>query len=289
MTQQVAEAPLPAEDGAAPRAGAPWWWLAIHASAVLLVATDPLAGHVPLFSFRVGADGTTSGTVTGYATAALLYGLVWRAAARGGGTSQLLLKVAFSVSATFSVLGLLGAVADDPTSGILLTSAPLAVVHVLIVVSAAAIFFTHTRDLGAGIVSPAAVAVMLAGTVVVGALGAFGSTVLAHHTATPKQAAARTRPLLAEPSLSKVADHVRQRAGWRPWERWTVTASGWASRDALHGSASGSGTAGLPGPEEARQPSWLLLTVSRQQVCLTQDGAGTPVRRAARTACIPAP
>jgi hypothetical protein len=289
MAQQAAEAPLPAEDVARPRPSAPWWWLAIHALAVLLVATAALVGEVPFFSFRVGAEGTTSGTLSGYTTAAVLYGLVWRAAARGGQTGRLLLKLAFSVSVAFSVLELGGTPGEDPTSGVRLTSAPLAAAQVLIVVSAAAVFFTHTRDLRADIVSRAAVAAMLVGTFVVGVVGAFGAIVLEHRTATPGQAAAATQPLLADASLSEVAAHVRSRAGWRPWERWTVTESGWSSRDGLYGSAVGSGTAGLPGPAQAGQPAWLLLTVSRQQVCLTQDGAGAPVRRAPRGACVSAP
>jgi hypothetical protein len=273
------------EDGGTPR-----WWTVIHLLAALLTAVDAVSGSVPLTSLRIGPDGSTSAMLTGYATAAFLYALAWRRAACGSRAALGWIALAFAIATLASLLSLaasLGLEGDGWTDQMPLESSAAAVVQDLIVLAALVLLVRGRRDLPARRVPERAIRAMTIGVVTVALVTGAVATAVAWRTATPAQAAARTAPLLDAGSLADVAERVRDRATWRPWEHWSIVQSGYLIDGGAGGSGSGPGTSGLPAPTGRQVSSWLVVSVDEREVCLTQVGPG-PVRRGGPDDCGPA-
>ena len=277
------EPPIPTSVGR----GTPRWWVAVHLLALLLTVVDVISGSVPLVSVRLGPDGTPAAVLTGYATAAILYALVWGRAARGRQGGLVLLQLAFgvvTVAVAFSLASLVGLRSDDWSDGLPLESRAAALAQDVIVIAALALLVRNYRDLTTGRVSERAISRLGVAAVAVALVAGPVAATVAGRTATPAEAVARTAPLLDAATLADAADQVRDRATWRPWEQWSVIENGWLLDGGRSGAGNGVGAHGLPPPPAKRVSAWLLVSLDHQRVCLTQEDS-EPLRRGRLVDC----
>jgi hypothetical protein len=129
----------------AARPGPPRWWVSVHLLAVVVVVLAAAVGDVPFVSLRVGATESLPYFASGYATAAALYALAWRSAARGGQRRVILLRLAFALALFVCAVTLLRLRAADPNDGTPLESASNTVLAAAAVTTAAVLFFRHRR------------------------------------------------------------------------------------------------------------------------------------------------